>query len=458
MKWRVLLALLIATPVLAGSQATGSRAAVATSSRYATQAGLEILRRGGNAADASVAIAFVFGIGGGGTLLYYEAKSGAVWSLDFRENAPAGMTGTAPRAGVLAVGVPSTVAGMNELHRRFGSQRWKDLVAPAMRGADADLAKTLKLIASSGARAFYDGPIASRIVDAVRKLNGVLSLHDLSEYKPVWRSPIEVAVGDDRIVAPGPPSAGGMMLAEMLTIAGADLDLTDVHLFAETERRAAFDRDRFFADNGSIAYRDILSIDHAKQWRSSIDPAHATPTISLGESAKPIAQAAQTTHFTVVDPAGNVAAVTVENEGGLTIPGSGFALNDAAKNATRAGDRIPSSMTPAILLHGGNPVLALGSSGGAMAPAIVLQIVLAVAHGKPLDDAIEGPRFDQQATPEDITYETARAPQTVLTRLTALGHGVRAAESIGDVNAVAIAHDRLTAISDSRHKGVAGAM
>lgn len=470
MKWGAFALLWFAPALFAGSQAIGSRAAIATSNRFATQAGLEILRSGGNAADAAVAAAFALGvaepqtasIGGGGTLLYYDAKTDAVWSLDFRENAPAGLTGTAPRAGVLGIGVPSTVAGMSELHRRFGSRSWKDLLAPSMRAADGDLAKALKLIATSGARAFYDGPIAARMVEEVRKLNGVLSLHDLSDYKPTWRAPIEVTAGEYKIVAPGPPSAGGTMLAEMLSIAGRELDPTDVHIFAEIERRAAYDRDRFFADNGSVEYHEILSAEHAKQWRASIDPSRATPSVSLGEPVKAIAQGVHTTHFTIVDAAGNVAAVTVSlddtNGSGFTVPGYGFVLNDAARNATRAGDRIPSSMTPAIVFHETKPVLALGSSGGAMTPAIVLQVVFGVAQGTSLNDAIEAPRFDQQATPDDVTYENRRTPPGILNRLNSLGHGVRAVESIGDVNAVLIERGRLTAVSDSRHNGVAGAM
>lgn len=466
---------LFAPSLFAGSQSVGAHAAVATSSRYATQTALEVLRRGGNAADAAVAAAFVLavvssksaGLGGGGTLVYYDARSAAVWTLDFRERAPAALAGVPPRAGIAGVAVPTMVAGMDEFHRRFASQAWKTLLDPASRAADGDLAKTLEQLASSGARAFYDGPFAARMVDEVRKAGGVLSLHDLSGYKPAWRAPIDVAVGDDEIITVGPPSAGGMMIAEMLSISGAtDVtagDAAAIHRLAEAERRAAFDRDKFFADNAAFGYRELLSPEHARQWRASIEGARATPTISLGQPASAMTQEAHETHFTIVDPAGNIAAVTLCLDAGeqypFVVPGSGFTLNNAARNATRAGDRIPSSMSPAIVLRKGKPMLAIGGGGGAMIPAIVLQVILGVTRsGKNLNAAIEAPRFDQQAVPEDITYEKPRTEPAIVTRLTAMGHGMRAVDSIGNVNAVLIEPGRLTAVADSRGGGIAGAM
>lgn len=470
----VLIAAMVA-PAAAASQAVGARAAIATSSRHATQAGLEVLRRGGNAADAAVAVAFILSvvqpeaasIGGGGTLLYYDARGDAVWALDFRENAPAGLSGVPPRLGVAAVAVPSTVAGMDALHRRFSSWEWDALLAPATRAAEGDLRKTLRQIASSGARVFYDGALSSRIVDQVRKAGGVLSLHDLSDYKAAWRAPIKVTYGDYDIASVPPPSAGGTMLAEMLGILGAGTlkrdDAATIHLLAEAERRAAFDRDRFFADNAAHRYRELLSEEHARQLRTSIDAKRATPTILLGETPQAIAQSMHTTHFTIVDAAGNIASVTLtlddDNGSGFVVPGTGIVMNDAAKSAARAGDRIPSSMTPTIVFRNKKPYLALGASGGAMTPAIVLQVILGVTRlGQPLDAAVEMARFDQQASPEDITYESGRTAQKLVQRLLAMGHGVRATESIGEVNAVRIDGERRIAVSDSRGRGTAGAM
>jgi gamma-glutamyltranspeptidase/glutathione hydrolase len=472
---RTVAAFALAVPAFAGSQAIGTRAAIATSSRIATQAGLEVLRNGGNAADAAVAVAFVLGvvepetagIGGGGMLAFFDARTEAVWTLDFRENAPSDLAGPAPRAGVAAAAVPSFVAGMGELSSRFGSRPWKDLLAPSLRAAKGDLATTLQQIATTGARAFYDGPIPSHIVEQVKKLGGSLSLHDFRGYKAVWRSPIEIHFGDYTILTVAPPSAGGMMIAEMLNITAPwDLrtwDATTIHLFAEAERRAAYDRDRFFADQAAPSYRDIVSAEHAVQWRAQIEPRRATPTSTLGPAAPAIATSAHTTHFTIADAQGNVAAVTIalddDSGSGLMLPGTGFALNNAAKSATRGGDRVPTSMTPAIVLRERKPWLALGSSGGAMTPAIVLQVIFGVARQqKTLNEAIESPRFDQQSTPEDITFETSRAPRDFVTQMTAMAHGVRGVESIGNVNAIIIEQGRLTAVADSRGRGVAGGM
>jgi gamma-glutamyltranspeptidase/glutathione hydrolase len=472
---RVVAAFVLALPAFAGSQAMGTRAAITTSSRMATQAGLEILRNGGNAADAAVAVAFVLGvvepesagIGGGGMLAFYDAKTEAVWTLDFRENAPAGLTGSGPREGVAAAAVPSLVAGMGELNSRFGTRPWKELVAPSLRAAKGELASTLQQIAANGARAFYDGPIASQVVEQVKKLGGSLSLHEFSGYKAVWRSPIEIHFGDYKIVTVAPPSAGGMMIAEMLNITAPwDLrpwDATAIHLFIEAERRAAYDRDRFFADQAGPTYRDIVSSEHATQWRAQIERDRSTPSSTLGPAVPAIAPGMHTSHFTIADAQGNVAAVTIslDNDSGtgLMLPGSGFALNNAAKNATRGGDRIPTSMTPAIVLRDRKPWLALGSSGGAMTPSVVLQVIFAVARQqKSLNEAIEGARFDQQSSPEDVTYELARAPRDFVTRMTAMSHGVRGVESIGNVNAIIIEQGRLTAVADSRGRGVAGGM
>jgi gamma-glutamyltranspeptidase/glutathione hydrolase len=471
---RILLLVLIA-PAAFGGQVSGTRAAIATSSRFATMTGLAILRSGGNAADAAVATAFALsvaepesaGIGGGGMLVYYDAKSSATWTLDFRENAPAGMTGSAPREGIAGAAVPSVVAGMGEFHRRFGSRTWKELVTPAARAANADLAAVLDRVATNGARSFYNGPIPANIVEQSKKLGGALSLHDFSEYKAVWRAPVQIRYGDYDIASVAPPSAGGLMLAEMLNIAaGWTLragDTASVHLLAESERRAAFDRDRFFSGQASLTQREMLSADHAKQWRASIDLDRATPSVTLGDLPKALAQSNHTSHFTIVDAEGNIACVTVsmddENGAGLAVPGTGFALNDAAKYAARSGERVPSSMAPAIVFRDGKPILALGSAGGLMTPAIVLQVIFNVTkHKQSLIDAVEAPRFDQQASPEDITYESGRAAAPLVKQLAAMGHGVRPAESIGAVNAILIEPGKLTAVADSRRHGVAGAM
>ncbi|HXG58493.1 MAG TPA: gamma-glutamyltransferase [Thermoanaerobaculia bacterium] len=146
-----LLLLALASQARGGSQVVAKTAALSTASPHATLAGLHVLREGGNAADAAVAVAFVLAvvhpqagnIGGGGFCVYYEAKSKGIWTLDFREVAPLaatremyvqpdGMPGERSRTGPLAAGVPGSVAGLAALHARFGTRAWKDLLDPAI--------------------------------------------------------------------------------------------------------------------------------------------------------------------------------------------------------------------------------------------------------------------------------------------------------------------------------------
>ena len=524
MKRLALAVAFIASPAFAGSVAVAKHAALATASPYATQIGLDVMKRGGNAIDAAVAVAFALAvvqpqagnIGGGGFLIYYEASTQAVWTLDFREVAPAAATrdmfagGRSSRDGALAVGVPGTVAGLTEMHDRFGRLKWKDLVAPAMRLADngvnvsedlradaarakaerkiefvkspfvqKELAATLTRIAEKGRSDFYDGETAARIVEGQRAAGGIVSLRDLREYKAVWRAPIRIAFRDLDVYSIPPPSAAGLMLTEELNIlAGFDLKATGyqtastVHLIAEASRRAAIDRDRYLGDptTSRTPYQDLFSPARAAQWRSSINPTRATPTITLTEPSATIAQSLHTTHFTIGDSDGNVAAITTtlgDTFGsGFVVPRCGFLLNDAmhdfatsdgSPNAIASGRRMASALAPTIILRHHQPYLALGSSGGAAIPNIVLQTLLnVVLFGKTLGEAVAAPRYDQQSLPEDITYEFLKTPDVVVNQLRAMGHGLRQHETIGDVHALMFESGRITAVSDPRRGGAAG--
>ncbi len=511
--------LLAATPALAGSVAIAKHAALATASPQATQTGLDVLKRGGNAIDAAIAVAFALAvvqpqsgnIGGGGFLVYYEANTRAVWTLDFREVAPAAATletfkDKSSREGARSAGVPGTVAGLDAMHGRFGSKPWKDLLAAAIDLAEngapitadlktasararsdfvkspfvqKELAATLRRIADKGASDFYDGEIAARIVEGVRASGGILSLRDLREYKPLWRAPMRITFREFDVYALPPPSAAGLMLGEELNMLGGFNLATagyqtpqTIHLLAEVQRRAAIDRDRYLGDPTSLRtpYRDLLSAERAAQWRASINPKRATPTISLTQPGATIAESMHTTHFTIADAAGNIAAMTTtlgdEFGSGFVVPRCGFLLNDALRdfatvenspNAISAGRRMASSLAPTIVLRRNQPFLALGTSGGAAIPNIVLQTLLAVGvNGKSLSDAVGAPRYDQQATPDDITYEFLKAPEGTLSRLREMGHGLRLVEPIGDVQALMFETQRITAVSDPRHGGSAG--
>ena len=520
-------AVFAAMPLPAGSVAVAQHAALATASPYATQIGLDVMKRGGNAIDAAVGVALALAVahpqagnlGGGGFLVYYEAATHSVWTLDFREVAPAAAKpdmfagGKSSGDGALAAGVPGTVAGLAAMHKRFGKTPWKDLVAPAIRLAEEgvrisadqkidvsrakkerniefvgnpqspfvqkELAATLHRIAEKGPDDFYNGEIATRIVDGVRAAGGVLALRDLRDYKAVWRAPIRVTFREFDVYTLPPPSAAGLMIGEELNIlSGFDLKGAgyqtphSVHLMAEAARRAAIDRDRHLGDPATLRmpYRDLLSPERANQWRASIDPARATPTISLTEPASTIAGGTHTTHFSIIDQAGNVAAVTTslgdDFGSGFVVPQCGFLLNNGmhdfataerSPNALAGGRRMATSVAPTIILRRGQPFLVLGTSGGAAIPNIVLQTFLAVGlYGKTLPEAVSAGRCDQQATPEDISCEHTKTPADTISRLRAMGHGIREGEPFGDVQALMIDMQRITAVSDPRHGGAAG--
>ncbi len=491
---RILLvfAAILATPAFAGSVVVAKHAALATTSPQATRIGLDVLKQGGNAIDAAVAVAFALAvvqpesgnIGGGGFLIYYEAESRAVWTLDFREVAPAAATrdmfnGKSSRTGALAAGIPGTVAGLDAMHKRFGTQRWKDLVAPAIDLSKNELAATLRRIADKGAADFYNGDIAAHIVEGVRAGGGIFSLRDLREYRPVWRAPMRITFHEFDVYTLPPPSAAGLMIGEELNILGGfDLNAAgyqtpqSIHLLAEAQRRAAIDRDRYLGDPTvqRTPYRDLLSVERAAQWRASINPSRATPTASIAQLGVAIAESAHTTHFSIADADGNIAAITMTLGdpfgSGFVVPGCGFPLNDAmhdfaisenSPNAIAGGRRMATSLAPTIILRRNQPFLALGTSGGAAIPNIVLQTFLAVAlYGRSLSEAVSAPRYDQQATPEDMACEFAKTPQNLISQLRAMGHGVREHEPIGDVQALMLETQRITAVSDPRHGGAAG--
>jgi gamma-glutamyltranspeptidase / glutathione hydrolase len=477
--------LLLATNVFAGSQVTATHAALATSSPAATQIGLRVLKSGGNAIDAAVAVSFALaalepkttGLGGGGFLTYYDAESGGVWSLDFRETAPAAAKVLASK-GAPSACVPGFLAGLDTMHRRFGSRPWRDLVTPAQLLAKDDLAKTLQRVGEQGAKEFYDGDLTKRLIEAVQAAGGSFAYRDLREYKPVWRAPVRIDFRGYEIYAPAPPAAGGLGLGSILKIvSGLDLgtgglqSVKTLHLLLEAERRAAIDRDKYLGDptGGRVPVRDLLSDERAAFWRASIDPKKVTPTIAITEPGV-IAPSGHTTHVSIVDVHGNVVSLTTslgdDGGSGFVVPGLGVLLNNAMSNFSSMpntpntlqwGNRPASPLSPVIVLRAGKPVLAIGTPGGPMITTTIAQILLDMfVFKRSLADAIAAPRWSQQATPEEISYEQGRAPQATLDALTALGHGITAREPIGDVQAVMIEGKKLKAISDSRHGGAAG--
>ncbi len=400
------MALVAALPVLAASPraARGTGGAVASAAPAATQAGLAVLRSGGNAADAAVATALALAVvhpqagnlGGGGFAVV--RMGGEVTTLDFRETAPA----SADRdmylddkgepvperslVGPLAAGVPGSPAGLHELHRRYGRLPWDQVVAPAIRLADAgfvvtrrltgdlaanaellgrfpetaavwlpdgappaagsvmrlpQLAATLRAYADAGPAAITEGPLAAAIETASRRYGGILGVQDLAAYRPVWRDPILFDAFGWRVASMPLPSSGGIILGQTCGLLerldwasyprfGADR----VHLLVEVWRRAY--ADRFLLGDPRTTGADQAQL-LAPRWldlrASEIDRRLATPSERVRPwSGDALQEEAATTHLSVVDAEGGAVSVTTTLNGsfgcGLLIPGVGILLNN----------------------------------------------------------------------------------------------------------------------------------
>jgi gamma-glutamyltranspeptidase/glutathione hydrolase len=268
------------TWTLRSQPVTAPQAMVVTAQPLATQVGLDILKQGGNAIDAAVAVGFALevvlpdagNIGGGGFIVHRSA-AGEVHALDYREMAPSGASrdmyvdsaGNVTEKsliGHLAAGVPGSVAGMHEAWKKYGSLPWATLIAPAIKLAEGhvidtarsqaigwereifmrfpasraqflvndsapppgtmwrlpDLARTLRLIADSGPDVFYRGQIADLIVSEMQSGGGLITKEDLARYQAKWRTPVQLSYRGYTIYSMPPPSSGGVTMGELLNI------------------------------------------------------------------------------------------------------------------------------------------------------------------------------------------------------------------------------------------------
>jgi gamma-glutamyltranspeptidase/glutathione hydrolase len=450
-------------------------------------------------------------IGGGGFIMYREA-GGRVRALDYRETAPrraqrdmyldsAGQLTDQSVTGHLAAGVPGSVAGLREAWQRHGTLPWAALLAPAIRlardghaidaarnddiGDDAprlgrfassrrqflvngqapatgttwkqpDLARTLQLISDSGPDVFYRGQIADLIVAEMERGGGLISKEDLRDYRPKWRTPIQLGYRGRTVFSMPPASSGGVTMGQILNIMegydtlGAFGTPQYVHLLVEAMRRAFMDRNRWLGDPDFVdmPLERLLSKSYAARLRSSIDRRKATPTPPSGLAAT---DGSHTTHYSVVDAQGNAAAVTTTLNGGfgsaVTVTGAGFLLNNemddfaaapgkpnmyglvqGEANAIEPGKRMLSAMTPSLVVGpNGSLELILGTPGGPTIITTVAQVILNVVdHGMSLAAAVAAPRVHHQALPDVIRHERAGLAPATADALKALGHRVEA--------------------------------
>ena len=437
------------------------RGAIAAGHPLTAEAGARVLGEGGHAVDACLAAAFaswvtespLTGPRGGGFLLLHEARTGRTRLLDFFVSVPgAGLprgtvgemetvdvgfedTVQAFRIGAASVAVPGTLAGLEAAHRRFGTVPWRRLLEPAIElargGVDltrqqaylhaildiilrhtdegreiygatdrlvagdrlviADLADTLELVADEGAGALYGGELGNRVASHVRSHGGTLTAEDLLSYRPIWRRPTGVDFLGHRVVSNPPPSSGGVLIAYGLRLldraglggppgtADAIARMVEVMAAQDEARGTGFSRELF---RGGLAER-------------------------LCEEARVEAAAGRlltgTTHISVIDAAGNAAALTAStgSGSGVVVPGTGIHLNNmlgefdlVPAGARRApGGRLTSMMSPSIALRDGRARLVVGSAGSLRLRGAILQIIVnAIGHDLRVGEAIDAPR------------------------------------------------------------------
>jgi gamma-glutamyltranspeptidase/glutathione hydrolase len=436
----------------------------------------------------------------------------------------------------LGVGVPGTVAGLSLALDRFGSGKFTlaELVAPAVRLArdgiaikddlfdslqrgqqrlarwptaariflksgDAapalgdklvqpELAEVLETIGREGSRAFYVGPIADKIVTSVRQAGGLMTRSDLENYEPIIRNPIYGTYRGYEVVSMPPPSSGGVHLVEMLNIlegypsgvVGSGSP-TALHLQLEAMKLAYADRAQYLGDSDSVdvPLDRLISKSHAAELREKIDVRHATPSREIRPDIM-VPSGGNTTHFSVVDEAGNVVANTYSlnfNFGlGLVAEGTGILLNNelddfaakagapnafglvgGAANAPGPDKRPLSSMSPTIVFKDTKPVLVTGAPGGSRIITTVLQVIVNTIDGHmSIGDAISAPRVHHQWSPDEVVVEPYFPPDKVRA-LTALGHKVRFGPLFGSAHSIAVAPQTVIGAADLRARGAAAA-
>lgn len=362
-------------------KAISSKAMVVTGHPLASQVGLQIMKDGGNAVDAAIAVQLALAvvypragnIGGGGFMIY-RSGSGAINSLDYREQAPAAanrnmyldQNGNPTRQSVeghLASGVPGTVDGLFTAHAKYGHLPFTKLIEPAIKlaeegfeitqdeagrlntnkplftkfnaanafiKADAwkqsdlliqkDLAWTLTQIKEKGRSGFYEGPVAEKIIAEMKQGGGIITFDDLKAYHSKWRIPVTSIYKDYKIIAMPPPSSGGIALAQLLRMvepyplkAWGFMDPRSIHLMAEAERRVYADRSQYLGDEDfyPVPKDSLLDPKYIKYRMKDFDQDHATKSNSIyAGNFKLALEHFETTHISVVDKDGNAVGVT----------------------------------------------------------------------------------------------------------------------------------------------------
>ena len=388
----------------------GRNGMVASAHPEASQVGLAILQAGGNAVDAAVAVQFALAvvypgagnIGGGGFMVYRD-NAGKAYTLDYREKAPGRASqnmyldsagNVRPRlsiSGHLASGVPGSVDGMAEAHKRFGKLTWTQVLQPAIDLAtkgfalterdalglnriktdldsinpgktyflksavvgdtitwhkgdllvQTDLARTLQRIQNQGRAGFYEGETARLLADEMKRGNGLITEEDLKNYHSAWREPIQAKYKNYNVITMPPTSSGGIALVQLMRFTepyplrrwGWNRDST-VQVMIEAERRVYADRAKFLGDPDfvKIPASQLMSPDYLRTRWTDFTWAKATSSKDIKGGTLPGYESLETTHFSVVDKEGNAVSITTTLNGGygsrVVVGGAGFFMNN----------------------------------------------------------------------------------------------------------------------------------
>ena len=490
----------------------------------------------------SVVEPFSSGIGGGSFTLYRESKEGKVYALDGREIAPAALKTRnfhpngkydpkLSRWTGLAVGVPGLVSAMHALHEKFGSRPIETIlqrvVEVARKGMvvtprfaarikrqesyfsvgaqkvfmvqgrapeigsilkQEDQANVIERIAKEGPGAFYEGEIAQKIVEEVGAHGGVMVMDDMKSYKPRWREPIRGTWKGMSVFSFPPPSSGGAVLVRLLNGVGEGANLKasgwnssgTVHVLAEIMKRAYADRNLLLGDPDfvDVPLEQFVDPEIGRKDREAIGK-RATPAKKVLDRKKLIREKSHTSHFSIVDSAGNAVSQTqtinLSFGSGLLAEGTGIVLNNEVDdfatapgkqnafglvqgvvNEVSPGKRPLSSMTPTILEKDGRVEAVVGSPGGSFIITSVFQVILnRYIYGMTASEAVCMPRFHHQWLPDYIQAERYALSADTALSLAKKKHVIHERERFGNVQAIFRFENGWHGAADCRGEGQA---
>ncbi|MGB9429521.1 MAG: gamma-glutamyltransferase [Gammaproteobacteria bacterium] len=544
--------LLLCLPLLAlGAPLKPGHDAVASAQPFATQAGMQVMREGGNAFDAAVAVSaalavvepYSSGIGGGGFWLLHAAKTGKNMVVDGREYAPAAATATmyqdkngnvipgASLNGPLSAAIPGEIAALAYINRHYGKLTFAQDLAPAIKLArdgfpldrrfhemlvsreqklkqwpaawkvfypngqvpptgymlkQPDLANTLELIAKHGPAAFYTGPLATQMVDAVRANGGIWSLDDLRNYQIKLRTPMTGDYRGMRIVTVPPPSSGGIVMLEALNILSDydlahDSDLMRKHFVIEAMRYAYRDRADYLGDPDFVKMpiTRLLSPYYTAGLRAAILPDRATPSSGLAPVTPEAPESQHTTSIAVMDSDGNMVGATFtvnfrfgsgfmpshtgvilndEMDDFVSKPGvaNGYGLVGNSANEIAPHKRPLSSMMPTFLYTPHGQAI-LGTPGGSRIISMVLLGTLNYFNGGDAESIVSIPRYHMQYLPDAVFYEPGAFTPDEISGLGKMGYTLKESRQYGNMQSITWDYQtgKVTAAADPRDVGTA---